>query len=116
MTKNMTVIGPFRRSGNGLVGICLAALLLTLSVSEFAQNGNLESGDGQILEIEHVHINRADADTIARVLDGVGVSRAQAIINYRETYGEFTNLDDLMQVKGIGQATLDNNEPRIRFD
>lgn len=110
------MVKQWMTTGKVLGTVLLASLMLALSTPGYAQNGNLDSGDGQILEVEQVHINRADAETIARVLNGVGVSRAQAIINYRDTYGDFTNLDDLMQVKGIGQATLNSNESKIRFD
>lgn len=60
-----------------------------------------------------VNINEADAVTLAAALKGVGQSRAQEIVRHRETYGPFASADELTEVKGIGQATLDMNRHRI---
>ncbi|MCB1621069.1 MAG: ComEA family DNA-binding protein [Thiothrix sp.] len=51
---------------------------------------------------ETVNINTADAQTIHASLKGIGEKKAQAIINYREEHGPFTNIEDIMKVKGIG--------------
>ena len=68
------------------------------------------------LEMERVNINHADAETIARVLVGVGMSRAEAIVSYREEFGNFTSLEELIMVNGVGEVTLKNNEARISFE
>ena len=60
-----------------------------------------------------VDVNTADAETIARVLDGVGLSKAEAIVRYREEHGRFTDPYDLTEVRGIGDATVEKNEDRI---
>jgi len=60
-----------------------------------------------------VNINQADAATIAAVLDGVGESKAKAIVEYREKHGDFTSLEELSEVKDIGQSTLNKNQDRI---
>jgi competence protein ComEA len=60
-----------------------------------------------------VNINTADAETIAKALDGIGLSKAKAIVAYREEHGPFKSADDLTQVKGIGQATLERNHDAI---
>ena len=62
---------------------------------------------------ERVNINTADARTIARVLTGVGLTKAQAIVAHRETNGRFDAAADLTQVKGIGKATVDRNADKI---
>lgn len=63
-----------------------------------------------------VDINKADAQTIAKELDGIGLSRAQAIVDYRQKNGAFKGMDDLRKVKGIGAKTLEQNKANIRFD
>lgn len=56
-----------------------------------------------------VNINTADAQTLMEKLNGIGMKKAQAIVSFREENGPFKTVDDLMKVKGIGQATLDKN-------
>jgi competence protein ComEA len=60
-----------------------------------------------------VNINKADAATIAKSLDGIGQSKADAIVAYRDANGPFKSTDDLTQVKGIGKATLERNRASI---
>lgn len=63
-----------------------------------------------------VNINTADAQTLAANLKGVGETRATEIVRYRETYGPFASADELMEVKGIGQSTLDMNRDVITLE
>ncbi|PIE23959.1 MAG: Fis family transcriptional regulator [Neptuniibacter caesariensis] len=74
------------------------ALFCTFSFSSFAQQ---------------LDLNNASADQIATVLKGVGPAKAQAIVDYRQANGPFKTLDELVRVKGIGQATLQKNLDRI---
>lgn len=60
-----------------------------------------------------VNINTADAATLQRELNGIGAAKAQAIIEYREANGPFTSVDDLLEVKGIGAATLEKNRDKL---
>lgn len=60
-----------------------------------------------------VDINTADAETLARVLDGVGLTRAREIIAYRELHGKFRTAEELSEVSGIGMATVERNRARI---
>ncbi|WP_455198278.1 ComEA family DNA-binding protein [Kaarinaea lacus] len=60
-----------------------------------------------------VDINRADADTLATELTGVGESKAAAIVAYREANGPFQRIDDLVNVKGIGDKTLEKNRENL---
>ena len=63
---------------------------------------------------DSVNVNTADAELIAEVLDGVGMRRAQAIVDYREDNGAFADAYDLANVKGIGDRTVELNEDKIR--
>lgn len=61
-----------------------------------------------------VDINTADAVTLAKELQGVGMSRAQAIIEYRERNGGFKSVDEILKVKGIGPQVLEQNRDNIQ--
>ena len=63
-----------------------------------------------------VDVNTATAEQLAEALNGVGESKAEAIVAYRETNGPFTHIDELINVRGIGMATVDKNREMIRFD
>ena len=62
---------------------------------------------------EPLDLNNADAQTLAETLKGVGESKAQAIINYREQHGPFQSVDDLEKVSGIGPRLLEQNRNRV---
>jgi len=64
---------------------------------------------------DSVNVNSADAETLAAVLDGVGLARAEAIVEYRQENGRFGDVYDLANVKGIGDRTIELNEARIRL-
>ena len=64
---------------------------------------------------DSVNVNTADAQTLADALVGVGMSRAQAIIEYREQNGVFSDAYDLANVKGIGDRTIELNAEKIRL-
>ena len=61
-----------------------------------------------------VNINTADAKTISAELKGVGLAKAQAIVEYREKHGPFRSADDLSLVKGIGERTVEINRADIK--
>jgi competence protein ComEA len=60
-----------------------------------------------------VNINTASATQIAEALNGIGLSKAQAIVDYRESYGLFTAADEIVFVRGIGDSTFENNKGDI---
>jgi len=60
-----------------------------------------------------VNVNTADAETISESLQGVGLSKARAIVEYRQKHGPFRSADDLSLVKGIGERTVELNREHI---
>lgn len=60
-----------------------------------------------------VNVNEADAETISAELQGVGLSKALAIVDYRKAHGPFKSVDDLVLVKGIGERTVEINRANI---
>lgn len=59
-----------------------------------------------------ININTASKEQLM-TLPGIGESKAQAIISYREENGNFTSTEDIMQVKGIGQAIYEKIKDSI---
>ncbi len=60
-----------------------------------------------------VNVNTASAEEIASGLKGVGLSKATAIVEYRQSNGTFMHIDELVNVKGIGIRTVDINREAI---
>ena len=61
-----------------------------------------------------INVNTATAEEL-ETLTGIGPSLAQAIIDYRAEHGDFTAAEDLLNVKGIGEAKLEGFRAEITF-
>lgn len=62
---------------------------------------------------EPVNVNTASAEQISENLKGIGLSKARSIVDYREANGSFQHADELVNVKGIGIKTVDQNRGLI---
>ncbi len=78
----------------------LISLALTFSAFSYADNHQLD-------------INKASAVQLATQLSGVGAKKAKAIVAYREELGGFTDLEQLKDVKGIGNSIFSKNRDRL---
>ena len=74
-------------------------------------NGEASSVDSSV---EKVRINYATQEEI-ETLSGIGPSKAATIIQYREENGLFQTIDDLLEVSGIGEKTLENIRDQIQI-
>ena len=63
-------------------------------------------GTGAVAGIDLIDVNTASATQLEE-LPGVGPATAAAIIAHREQHGPFASVDDLLDVRGIGEAKLD---------
>lgn len=63
-----------------------------------------------------VNINTADAATLAAELNGIGLSRAEAIVEDRKRNGPFAAPEDLARVKGVGLRIVDMNRDNIQVE
>jgi competence protein ComEA len=61
-----------------------------------------------------LNINSADLFEL-QTLSGVGPSKAQSIISYREEFGPFKSIDQLLEVRGIGEKTIEEWKDKIKF-
>ena len=60
-----------------------------------------------------VNLNTANVVEL-QLLPGIGESRAAAIVALRQQRGGFKSVDELVDVKGIGDAMLDRLKPYVR--
>ncbi len=60
-----------------------------------------------------VNINTANAEVLSERLSGVGLKKAEAIVAYRNQYGEFKSLEQIIEVKGIGESIVEKNRSVI---
>ncbi len=65
--------------------------------NQFSKNHQMES---------KIDINSAPIDTLM-TLPGIGETKAAAIINFRERYGSFEQIEELTYIQGIGQNLFD---------
>jgi competence protein ComEA len=89
--------------------LLLAGWLQPLSLVQAA-------GSEPVAVMQTVNINRADASSLAAGLRGVGPSKAEEIVRYREAFGPFETVDELAEVKGIGKSTLEKNRDLITLE
>ncbi len=85
-----------------LVSTTLSALLLAIALNSSV-----------LAQMGRVDINSASAEEISQALVGIGPSKAEAIVAYREEFGQFEDVDELINVRGIGLRTVDQNRDRL---
>ncbi|HIY07160.1 MAG TPA: helix-hairpin-helix domain-containing protein [Candidatus Evtepia faecigallinarum] len=65
-----------------------------------------------LLDGEVMDLNTASAADLTR-LPGIGQVKAEAIVAWREEHGGFSSVEELLEVKGIGEATLEGLRPYV---
>lgn len=68
-----------------------------------------------VIAQEKINLNAATLEELTK-LERIGPVYAQRIIDYREKYGPFEKIEDLIKVKGIGQKTFDANKDIITVE
>jgi competence protein ComEA len=100
------MIGSRRRAAvralAGLAALAAIALALPAVGAEGVPNGT-------------VNVNTATLEEL-QLLPGVGESRARAMIETRKQRGGFKSVDDLLEVKGIGTASLEKLRPYVTVE
>ena len=104
----------------GYLASLLAAVLALSSAAalaaEPAKSAPVEPVVAQVAEVGRINLNTADAATLKRELNGIGEVKARAIVEYREANGPFAAVEELLEVKGIGEATLAKNRDKLSVD
>jgi competence protein ComEA len=83
-------------------------------IPKLGEPTHIASGTGNILTLEPIDINSATVEQLDS-LPGIGTVKAQSIITYRETHGDFTSLDQLLNVPGIGASLLEQIKPYLKI-
>lgn len=94
---------------------CFALALPVVGFSSSSLAAEPTSVAALAQKVEVVSINTAGAEAIAEAMRGVGFKKAQAIVEWRKKNGKFTSLDQLLEIKGIGEKTLAANKKRIKL-
>lgn len=80
----------------------------TVQTTEQSSSGSTGNTSNQ-----KVNINQATQEELES-LSGIGPSKASAIIQYRDEHGMFQTVEELMEIPGIGEKTLDNIRDAIQ--
>lgn len=90
-----------------LAGLLTLAFLLLGSSTAFADASAGLSGK--------VNVNTATQQEL-ELLPGIGAARARAVIDARKQRGGFKRVEDLLEVKGIGEASLEQLRPFVTLE
>ncbi|MEP3349936.1 MAG: helix-hairpin-helix domain-containing protein [Marinomonas sp.] len=86
------------------VSVTSSLLVLSLALTPFS-----------LFAATPLDINTATAAQLAAVMSGVGEKKAEAIVAYREAHGSFNSIEELSNVKGIGNALLERNKALLQI-
>lgn len=88
------------------------AILLMPSIALATANANEKAVKTTSTVQTKVNVNSASIKQLS-ALKGIGIKRAEAIVEYRSTYGKFKSVDDLLNVKGIGEKFIAKNKANL---
>lgn len=86
-----------------------AALLAACLAASLAGTSPAYAADGV------VNVNTATVEELVR-LPGIGDAKARAILDYRKEKGAFKSVEQLREVKGIGDAALERLRPHLAIE
>lgn len=101
---------------SSLLFAVLASMSLAVSAAETHTQPAPVVQSAEVAPVGKINLNTADATTLQRELLGVGEVKAQAIVAYRDEHGDFASVDELLEVKGIGEATLEKNRDKLSIN
>ncbi len=96
-----------------MISLVISLLLVCLAAPMSFAEAEIEAG-AELAKMEAININTADLETLGQ-LEGIGEKKAQAIVAWREENGKFVSVEQLVEVSGIGAATLEANRDILRI-
>lgn len=124
-TKKLRVKQSKERITNFLAVIIPITVILTIMLVGQAYINRKSDGKIKILTIETIPRTEENGTTVTIInintasavdltfLPGIGEVKAKSIVEYRERHGEFSSVEDIMKVKGIGESTFEKIKPYI---
>jgi competence protein ComEA len=110
----------FSLSINRVISVLLLSIFVSgFSVSSFSATEKVTKptaakvAKAKAVIEQTVNINTATAEMISSHLKGIGLKKAQAIIEWRKVNGKFISAEQLTEVKGIGEKTVLANKKKI---
>jgi competence protein ComEA len=91
---------------------CLGMILWSLALSVPVQVQVAVAAEQEVATVQSVNINTATL-TELEALPGIGPVSAQRIIDHRTERGPFSSVDQLVEVKGIGEKSLEKIRPLV---
>ncbi len=86
-------------------------VIVIIFLFAFAIAGAVQAGDTTV----KIDINKATVQELSQ-LKGIGDKTAEKIIEYRTNVGKFTKIEDIMNVKGIGEKKFEAIKDQIYVD
>jgi competence protein ComEA len=94
----------------------VVTLLTTLSVSSVLSAATSPSRNQQSPTPKtqtRIDLNHANSEALSHTIKGIGPKKAEAIVAYRDEHHGFKSLDELREVKGIGDKFMEKNKTEI---
>lgn len=103
------------QSFKSVTKVLLLVLLMVLPVWHAVYAVEPEAPAATV-EAATININTASAEELSAQLTGIGEKRAQAIVAYREANGPFSSIEQLLDIKGVGEKLLEKNRERLTLE
>ncbi len=94
--------------------LCIVCSLFLVVLASPVWAGDKSMQESGVEMMQKVKLNQATVEELSSI-KGIGGKKAQAIIDYRSEHGDFKAVEELINVKGIGQGTLKKIQPYIEI-
>jgi competence protein ComEA len=94
--------------------IAILLSILVISIPAHADSNRLQAKSPPAETSARINLNKADVASLTGSFKGIGRRRAEAIIAYRESHHGFKSMEELAEVKGIGQRFVDRNRDKLK--